>query len=79
MFTVYILQSQISLRYYIGYTSNLAERLLRHNAGRNKFTKNERPWIVVYQEQYPTRAQAMRREKQIKSYKGGNAFKTLFQ
>ena len=77
MFTVYILQSQITFRYYVGHTSNIGNRLIRHNLGREKFTKKERPWIVIYQEIYNTKAGAMKREKQIKSYKGGNAFKIL--
>lgn len=37
------------------------------------------PYVVVHQEQYPTRQDAYRRERQIKRYKGGNAFKKLVQ
>ena len=77
MFTVYILQSLSSLKYYIGQTNNMTERLTRHNTGRSAFTKKDRPWKTIYQESFKTRAEAMQREKQIKSYKGGEAFKRL--
>lgn len=77
MFTVYILQSQTTFRYYIGYCSNMKERLQRHNSGRSTYSKKERPWIVVYTEVFTNRTDAMKREKQIKSYKGGEAFKKL--
>lgn len=32
---------------------------------------------MVYQEEYKTNIEAKRREKMIKSYKGGNAFKKM--
>ncbi len=77
MFVVYILKSTVTGKFYIGQTQNLTARLIRHNSGRNQSTKKDRPWIIVYQESFQTRAQAMQREKQIKSYKGGEAFKKL--
>lgn len=79
MFTTYVLQSQITLRYYIGHTSDIAERIERHNSGRSKHTKKERPWVILHQEIFSTKAEAVRREKEIKSYKGGNAFKKLMK
>ena len=77
MFVVYILKSIATGKYYIGQTQNLTERLTRHNTCRSAFTKKDRPWKIVYQESFVTRAQAMQREKQIKAYKGGEAFKKL--
>jgi putative endonuclease len=77
MFIVYILQSQTSQRYYIGQTNNLSDRLIRQNSGRNRSTKFGGPWKVIYQEEFKKRAELMKREKEIKSYKSGNAFKKL--
>lgn len=79
MFTVYILQSDKTRKYYIGYTSNIQQRLVYHNAGKNISTKFGAPWQIVYQENYPTKKAAWLREHQIKSYKGGNAFKKLVE
>ena len=77
MFYVYILQSEKNGRYYIGYTSNLADRLRHHNSGANKSTKPHRPWKLIYHESYEDKKSAWLREEQIKSYKGGEAFKKL--
>lgn len=77
MYIVYILKSQTNNKHYIGSTKDLEERLQRHNQGRNKWTKRHKPWEVIYTEEYDTKKEAQKREKQIKSYKGGNAFKKL--
>ncbi len=77
MYTVYILQSSSSGKHYIGFTKNLARRLAEHNANSTKSLKYKGPYNVIYTEEYPDRLSAHRRELQIKSYKGGNAFKKL--
>jgi len=74
---VYILKSKKDLKYYIGFTSNIEARLAYHNAGRQRSTKHRIPFVLVYSEKYLTKSKALAREKQIKSYKGGNAFKKL--
>ena len=79
MFTVYILKSKKKEKYYIGFTSNLEKRLKQHNAGLNKSTVYGRPWVIVRQESFDTKIEALNREKQIKSYKGGRAFKALLE
>ena len=68
-FTVYILFSVTKDRYYIGYTSNLEERIVRHNQKSNGFTGKVNDWKVVYDEKYETKEQAQQRELQIKSWK----------
>ena len=79
MYSVYILQSQKNHSYYIGHAKDLDVRLKRHNGGKVTSTKSRRPWIVVYRESYNTKQEAYKRERQIKSYKGGEAFKKLFE
>ena len=68
-FHLYILQSEMTNRFYIGQTANLDERLAYHNANYSLSLKNRGPWKLVYTEEYATRAEAMRRERQIKSWK----------
>jgi putative endonuclease len=63
---VYILQSQRDGTYFIGYTNNLEERLKRHNEGRSVFTRPKVPWVVVYQENFVSRGEAMKRERELK-------------
>ena len=66
-YTVYILYSISVDRYYVGQTSNLEDRLKRHNQGRSKYTKSGIPWKLMYKESFETRSEAMAREKKIKS------------
>jgi putative endonuclease len=78
-YTVYILQSYLTKRYYIGMTSDLEKRLSYHNNGRNKSTKHGMPWVICYYERCDSKKSAWLRERQIKSYKGGVAFKKLVE
>ncbi len=77
MFYVYILKSESSSKHYIGSTNDLARRLVDHNHGKTIATRNKGPWSIIYSEEYFSRSEAVKREYQIKSYKGGNAFKAL--
>ena len=69
MYYVYVLESISSKRYYIGQTSDLEGRLLRHNAGRNLSTKAYLPWELKWWQEYKTRAEAVKVEKRIKGLK----------
>lgn len=69
---IYILQSKKDNKYYIGETTGVQARLLFHNSGKQRSTKGRIPFILILSEQFKTREQALRREKQIKSWKGGN-------
>ncbi|MDD5567247.1 MAG: GIY-YIG nuclease family protein [Patescibacteria group bacterium] len=74
---VYILKSLKDGSHYVGSASNVNIRLKRHNSGKVRSTKRGVPWEVVYTEKYLTQQEAYRRERQIKSYHGGKAFKKL--
>lgn len=74
---VYILQSLKDNKYYIGETSDVDARLEFHNSGKQRSTKNRIPFKIILIEEYDNRQDALAREKQIKSWKGGNAFKKL--
>ena len=63
MCTVYILYSNTSSRYYVGQTSDIDQRLERHNQGRVKSTKYGIPWEIVLQLDVSTRSEAMILEK----------------
>ena len=71
MFTVYILFSEKYDKIYIGYTSDLENRLESHNHFAKKgYTIRYRPWKVIHTETFNTKKEAMKREKQLKSAKG---------
>lgn len=77
MFWVYILKSKKTYGYYIGQTSNLLKRFKDHNSGKGKFTKSGLPWDLIYSEEFHTRAEAMKREKHLKSYKKRESLEKL--
>jgi putative endonuclease len=78
MFSVYVLQSKTNRRFYTGSTANLAGRLEEHNSGLSSSTKNGVPWELIHHEEYPTRAEAMRRERELKTGKGRDELRRLF-
>ena len=71
MFIVYVLYSPVHNKIYIGYTSDLSNRLVSHNQLATKgYTLKYRPWEVLYTENFSTKAGAMKREKALKSGRG---------
>ena len=77
MFFVYVLKSLKDNKFYIGSTNNLERRIQDHNRGKSKSVKNRGPFKLIYKKEYQTRLEALRREKEIKSYKSGEAFRIL--
>ncbi|OGP76331.1 MAG: hypothetical protein A2W09_08145 [Deltaproteobacteria bacterium RBG_16_50_11] len=69
VYFVYIIQSDKDGSYYIGYTSDLEERVERHNQGRSAFTRSKAPWKLIYQEFFSSKSEAMRRENERKRKK----------
>ncbi|MES2448764.1 MAG: GIY-YIG nuclease family protein [Bacteroidota bacterium] len=68
MFTVYVLYSIKFDKIYVGYTSDLEQRLLSHNVFATKgYTIRYRPWEVLFTEQFGSKTEATKREKQLKS------------
>jgi putative endonuclease len=69
MFTVYILFSKKLNKYYIGFTSDLNARIIRHNQAGKSFTGKTNDWKIVYSEEFEEKTEAINREKQIKGWK----------
>ncbi len=63
---VYILFSQKNLKYYVGQTHNIEQRLERHNRGTVQSTKNGLPWQLVTTFELGNRSEAMKLEHKIK-------------
>ena len=70
MFYVYVLRNSTTNKRYIGYTSNLEERIRRHNTNHAGFTGQAGEWHVIYYEEYTSKSSALKREKFLKSGKG---------
>jgi putative endonuclease len=68
-YSVYILRSAVAEKYYIGYTNNLKRRIEEHNTQDKGYTRNYRPWVIEYSEEFSDRGSAMKRESYLKSLK----------
>ena len=74
---VYILYSTTKDKFYIGYTSDLNERIIRHNQKSKGFTGSTNDWELKYYETFENKNDAINREKQIKSWKSKIKIKEL--
>ena len=82
MFIVYAICSKSNKKIYIGQTMDIEMRLKQHNEEGNnhvrKYTKqNKGPWKLIYTESHNTRSEALKREKQLKSFRGREFIRKL--
>ena len=70
MYYTYVLKSLCHGTRYVGSAGDVGSRLIEHNTGKCRYTSGRRPWEIVYQEEYKTRREAMKREKFLKSGQG---------
>ena len=75
-FFVYILRNSDG-HYYIGQTSDLSQRLQRHNEGKVFWTKNRGPWVIAYSQSFQSRSEAIVEEKRLKNLKSKIAIDKL--
>ena len=54
-------------------------RVQEHIHHKSKWTKDKGPWQLIHWEEFLNKCDAWKRERQIKSYKGGRAFKKLLE
>ena len=80
-FFVYLLISKSNNKIisYVGYTSNLSNRIKLHNSGKGaKFTRG-RKWILAYKKCYKTKSEALKNEYLLKkNYKKRSEIKNKF-
>ena len=74
MFYVYILENETTGKIYTGHSTDLERRLREHNdpsLGRRRYTRKQKgAWKLIYQEEFGSKSEAMRREKYLKSGAG---------
>jgi putative endonuclease len=63
----YVLKSKLDNKLYVGWTTNLKERLQRHAKGLVFATKGRRPLELVYYEAVNNKESAVNREKDLKT------------
>jgi putative endonuclease len=77
MYYTYILISIKDNKRYFGFTENIERRLIEHNSGLVKSTKNRRPLRIIHLEKFESKEEAMNREKELKKKKGKDYFRIL--
>lgn len=79
MYYVYIIYSEKLKKRYIGYSTDLRQRLQYHNDGRSPFTSKGVPWKLVYYEAFMYETDARREELFLKTGQGRERLKRLLQ
>ena len=71
MYYVYLIQSESDpSQRYVGYTTNVAERILKHNEGGSPHTSKFRPWRLIAYFAFEDQKVAVAFEKYLKSGSG---------
>jgi putative endonuclease len=77
-FFVYIAHNNKHDKFYIGQTNDLDTKIWQHNNKLSVFTsKFDGEWIIVYTEDYPTRSEALKRERFLKNQKSKVFYRKL--
>ena len=73
----YALKSKKDSTLYIGMSTDVAKRLLQHNAGKTVSNRHHTPFEVIYTREFQTRYEAREYEKYLKSGIGREFLKSL--
>ena len=67
MFYTYILYSKSLETFYKGSTSDIVDRVNRHNSGYERYTRKGAPWILLWVAEKSDRSEAYRLEMKLKN------------
>jgi len=76
---VYVLRSKKDHQLYIGYSTNLKQRLTDHYNGKVTSTAPRRPLELIYCEYHSSKQDALRRETYLKTGAGKRAIKLMLR
>ena len=65
----YIIESEKNKRWYYGHSNDLERRLIEHNSGQNKSTRNKGPWELIFKRPFDTKSEANKFELELKKLK----------
>jgi putative endonuclease len=78
MYSAYVLYSENFKKHYYSFSSDIDERLISHNHLSNKdWTRRYRPWKLIHTKYFPSKSEAMKYERWLKSGKGRDFIKTI--
>jgi len=76
---VYVLQSLKIDWIYVGFTSDLKQRVKSHNNNENYSTRKYAPLKLIFYEAYPSKRDALRREGYFKTTKGKSTLRKMLK
>ena len=76
---VYVLLSKKDNKFYIGYTTNLKQRLTHHFKGYSFATSFRRPFTLIFCEYYYSKKDALKREKYFKTTAGKKTLRLMLR
>jgi putative endonuclease len=81
MFTVYAIFNRDNNKVYIGQTDSLERRIKEHNnhTFKSYTSRFQGLWELIYKESVANRSEAIKREKQLKSYRGREFIKQFIR
>jgi len=80
MYYIYLIKSERNGKVYVGQTSKLpSARLTEHNRGSNDWTKQNRPFSLLYYESYECKKDVVKREIFYKSGIGKRIKKAIIK
>ena len=75
-YVVYIIENMTNKSWYIGFTTDLKQRIKDHNNKKSPYTKKLKgEWKLIYAELYLSKKDALGREKFLKSGSGRRLIK----
>ena len=73
-FWVYVIWNDRHQRYHVGQTGDLDARIAQHKDPTNDFSRFTKrfsgEWMLIHSEEFPTRKEALRRERNLKGGQG---------
>jgi len=78
-YCVYVLHSVADDLLYVGFSTNLKQRLTDHFNGKVAATAPRRPLHLVHVEYYLSRSDAVRREKYLKTTRGKRTLRLMLR
>ncbi len=79
IYFTYIIESEKSKRWYYGHSNDLERRLIEHNSGQNKSTRNNGPWELIFKRPFDTKSEANKFELELKKLKNKEYIKFKYQ
>lgn len=75
MYSIYVLKSKKDGNLYVGCTHDIKKRIEYHNSGKVFSTKNRRPFLLIFKEDYLDKYQAYKKERYYKTAIGKRELK----